>query len=330
VTDAVRGSGTAGASGSAAAARGAVKTTTLAFVVVGVVVGVALAPHAWSYATQSDGTVAVVELQGSITGDTASAVVDNLRDARQNDSVEAVVLEVNSNGGGAAASEQLYLAVKRTAGEMPVYASVTGSALSGGYYASIPADAIYVTPASAVGSVGVRATLPAQGVPANQVVSGPDKAGGATVDEVRQRVETLQNAFVGSVMAERGDELELSRAELAHAKIYVGASGVNLGLVDEIGGVDAAIAAAAGDAGLDDYGVVRMEAPTPSPLAGLGLDVEGGTPPTATAEMVFEDRGVDTVQYLMLHGTLETGEPEQRSGTADAATRTEVTANASA
>lgn len=296
--------------------RGALDVGVLVLVVVGVVVGVALAPYAYSYATQSDGTVAVVEVHGSITGETASGVVDNLREARQNDSVQAVVLDVNSNGGTASASEQLYLAVKRTAGEMPVVTSVTGSAFSGGYYAAAPTDEIYVTPASGVGSVGVRATLPAQGTPANQISSGPDKAGGSTVDEVRQRVETLQDAFVGSVMAERGDALELTREELAHAKVYSGAAGVENGLADEVGGVGAAIAAAADDAGLSDYEVTRMDAPQPSIITQLGLSADEA-PDEVTAEQVFEQRGVDTVQYLMLHGTVETGAPE-------------VTANASA
>lgn len=297
-------------------ARGGINVAMLLLVVVGVVVGVALAPYAWNYATQPDGSVAVVEVHGSITGETAAGVVDNLREARQNDSVRAVVLDVNSNGGAASASEQLYLAVKRTAGEMPVVASVTGSAFSGGYYAAAPADEIYVTPASGVGSIGVRATLPTQGTPASEIASGPDKVGGSTVDEVRQRVQTLQNAFVGSVLAERGDALELTRTELSYAKVYSGAAGVENGLADEVGSVDAAIAAAADDAGLSDYEVTRMDAPQPSILSQLGLSAEDA-PDQVTAEQVFEQRGVDTVQYLMLHGTIETGESE-------------VTANASA
>jgi protease-4 len=300
--------------------RGSVRAVTLVLVVVGLVAGAAVAPQAYDYATQPDGSVAVVEVHGSITGDTASAVVDNLREARQDDSVQAVVLDVNSNGGAASASEQLYLAVKRTAAELPVVTSVTGTALSGGYYAAAPTDDIYVTPASMVGSVGVRATLPTQGVPENQVVSGPDKVGGSTVDEVRQRIETLQNAFVGTVVAERGDRLELSRTEISHAKVYAGAEGVNNGLADEVGGLDAAVAAAADDAGLSDYDVERMTSPSPSPLAGLGLDVDG-EPPTATTDLVFDDSGVDTVQYLMLHGTIETEA---------AGNDTEVSANAGA
>ncbi|MFC3478698.1 S49 family peptidase [Halobacterium litoreum] len=305
---------------SRASARGTARTVTLVFAVVGVVAGAALAPQALSYAQQSDGKVAVVELHGTITGDSASAVVQNLREARQNASIEAVVLDVNSPGGTASASEQLYLAVKRTAGEMPVVTSVTGTAASGSYYASAPTDHIFVTPASVVGSVGVRATLPSQGVPPGEVVTGPDKGSGSTPDEVRQRVETLRRAFVGSVMAERGDELELSREEVSHAKVYAGARGVNNGLADEIGGIDAAISTAAEDAGLNDYDVVRMESPQVSLLSQLGLEADGDVPSPST-EQVFEYRGVDTVQYLMLHGAIETDSAERTDATdADRAT----------
>jgi len=284
--------------------RGSVRAATLVLVVVGLVVGAALAPQAYDYATQPDGSVAVVEVQGSITGDSASGVVDDLREARQNDSVQAVVLDVDSPGGTASASEQLYLAVKRTAEEMPVTASVTGTAASGSYYASVPADDIYVTPASVVGSVGVRATLPTGGVPAGEVVTGPDKGGGATTDEVRQRVETLRRAFVGSVFAERGDRIELSREQVSHGKVYAGSTAVGNGLADEVGGIDTAVAAAADDAGLNDYDAVRMEAPQASVLSQLGLDA--GESGDATTEQTFEYSGVDTVQYLMLHGTIQT------------------------
>jgi len=299
------------------AARGVVSATVLVLVVVGVVVGAALAPYAWNYATQADGNVAVVEVHGTITGETATGVVDNLREARQNDSIDAVVLDVDSPGGTASASEQLYLAVKRTAAEMPVVTSVTGTAASGSYYAAAPSDDIYVTPASVVGSVGVRATLPSSDVPSGQVVTGPDKNGGSTHDEVRQRVETLRRAFVGSVFAERGDRIDLTREELSHAKVYSGASGVNLGLADDVGGIDTAIAAAADEAGLADYGVTRMDAPQPSVLSQLGLSTGDGASAEPTTERVFDYRGVDTVQYLMLHGAIRTPD-------------TEVTTNASA
>nr|WP_245188589.1 S49 family peptidase [Halarchaeum rubridurum] len=278
-------------------------------------VGAAVAPTVWDRASGPDGSVAVVELHSTITSDTASTVIDNLREARQNDSIEAVVLDIDSPGGAAAASEQLYLAVKRTKQVMPVVTSVTGMAASGGYYTAVASDEIYVTPASSVGSVGVRATIPTAGVPAGEIVTGPDKGSTATRTEVRQRVEALRRAFVGSVVAERNDSLALSASELSYAKLYSGARGVELGLADSVGGIDTAIRAAASDAGLSEYRVVRMESPTPSVLSQLGLSADADG--TASASATFGNQGVETVHYLMLHGSV-------------AAPKTEVVANASA
>jgi protease-4 len=167
-----------------------------------------------------------------------------------------------------------------------------------------PADHIYVTPASAVGSVGVRGVVPPEGVPPGEIVTGPDKGTTATTAEVRRRVESLRQAFVGSVLAERNESIELAAEELSYAKVYSGAQGVELGLADSVGGLDTAIADAADAAGLEGYDVVRMESPQPSALSGLGLsdDADRGR----SAEATFDYRGVDTVQYLMLYGQLDT------------------------
>lgn len=279
-------------------------------VVAGLLVGAAVAPAVWDRTTGPDGSVAVIEMHSTVTTETASGVVDNLRDARRNDSIDAVVLDVDSPGGSAAASEQLYLAVKRTQQVMPVVVSVTGMAASGSYYMSAPADAIYVTPASSVGSVGVRATLPSEGVPTGEVVTGPDKGSTGTRTEVRQRVESLRRAFVGSVMAERNDSIALTRAELSHAKVYSGVRGVELGLADSVGGVDTAIGDAAGRAGLGDYAVVRMESPQPDVLSQLGLSADARTERGAGTYATFGYSGTDTVHYLMLHGSLESPDTE--------------------
>ncbi|GAA0313416.1 S49 family peptidase [Halarchaeum salinum] len=281
--------------------------------VVGLLVGAAVVPTVWDRTSGPDGSVAVIELHSTITSDTASTVIDNLREARQNDSIEAVVLDIDSPGGAAAASEQLYLAVKRTQQVMPVVTSVTGMAASGGYYTAVASDEIYVTPASSVGSVGVRATIPTPGVPAGEIVTGPDKGATSTQTEVRQRVEALRRAFVGSVLAERN--LTLSESELSYAKLYSGARGVQLGLADSVGGIDTAISAAASRAGLSDYRVVRMESPTPNVLSQLGLSADADG--TASASATFGNQGVETVHYLMLHGSI-------------AGPKTEVIANASA
>ncbi|ADQ68919.1 ClpP class periplasmic serine protease [Halogeometricum borinquense DSM 11551] len=279
--------------------------------VIGLLVGAAVAPNVWERATGPDGTVAVVEMHGTITGDSATEVIDNLREARQNDSIRAVVLDINSPGGAASASEQLYLAVKRTQQEMPVVVSVTGMAASGGYYMTAPADEVYVTPASTVGSVGVRAVVPGSQAPSGEILTGPDKGSTSTNAEVRRRVEALRRAFVGSVMEERSESLKLTEEELSYAKVYSGARGVKLGLADSIGGIDTAIQGAADRAGLSDYAIVRMESPKQNPLSQLGFSANGQAASAAAAntQTTFDYQGVDTVQYLMLHGSI--GAPSQ-------------------
>ncbi|MFC6989558.1 S49 family peptidase [Haloplanus sp. GCM10025708] len=129
-------------------------------VVAALVVGAALAPVAVERTSGPDGRIAVVSVDGYISTQSVGAVQEDLREARENESIRAVVLKVDSPGGSAAASEQLYMAVQRTAREMTVVASVQSTGASGAYYGMLPAENIYVTPASIVGSVGVRGAPP--------------------------------------------------------------------------------------------------------------------------------------------------------------------------
>ena len=270
-------------------------------VVAAVLLSAILAPVAYDRATQPDGTVAVITIEGPITSNSATAVQEDLREARQNESIDAVVLNVDSPGGGAAASEQLYLSVQRTAAEMPVVASVKSTGASGAYYAMLPTSDIYVTPASIVGSVGVRAASPGPSLP-GEVKSGPDKAS-ATADQRRAQVETLQRAFVGSVMKHRSDDLELSRTEVAHAKVYTGARAVDNGMADEIGSTQDAIRQAANAADLDDYEVYRKEPPQTGGLFLLSAD-DGGAVVVERSPVGYET--VDTPTLLMVYGTVQT------------------------
>jgi protease-4 len=228
------------------------------FVVIGVVVGLALAPVAWN-ATSSEGTVAVVPVAGTIDGGTAAGTSSMLQQARADPDVKAVVLLVNSGGGGAAASEELYLQTKRTSQEMPLVTSVDASAASGAYYTIAPSDRIYAKPASTVGSVGVLATTPTALEPITLIsTTGPNKLTGGDEREFNYILESLGNAFIGAVFEQRGDRLELSRTELEQARIYSGSQAVQNGLVDSIGGRQAAVEHAADEAGLDRYNVRVM------------------------------------------------------------------------
>ncbi|WP_162562550.1 S49 family peptidase [Salinigranum rubrum] len=233
-----------------------VATSYVLFVVIGVVVGLTVAPLAYDAATASGGTVAIVPIDGSITGDTATAYTDMMQQARQDPDIKAVVLVSNSGGGSAAASERMYLQTKRTAQQMPVVASVDATSASGAYYTIAPSDVIYAKPASVVGSVGVLGTLP-QDLEPNDIVgtTGPNKLSGGDSREFFSVLESLRRAFVGAVFESRGDRLQLTPAELSQAQIYSGSQAVQNGLVDEIGDRQAAIDRAAAEANLDSYEV---------------------------------------------------------------------------
>jgi protease-4 len=237
-----------------------------------VVTAAVVAPAVSSALQETDDdepVVAVLTLRGGTSADNVNQLTEDLREARTNDSVEAVVLRIDSPGGPVASSEELYLAVNKTASEMPVVAYVEGSAASGGYFGIVPSDAIVVKPSSNVGSIGVVVAAPLELIELvgdqqeTFVRSGPDKAQ-ISKDSIRNDLETLKNAFVGTVMTHRGDELALSRQEVARGDIYLGTEAVQNGFADQIGDIDTAIALAAersDEIEGDQYEVAYVEQP---------------------------------------------------------------------
>ena len=233
-----------------------ISETRAAYVVIvaiALVVAAVVAPIAWSAGSTTsteNPTVEVVTLRGATADANVNAVTTTLREARNDDSTAAVVLRIDSSGGPVAPSEELYLAVNRTAAEMPVVAYVEGAAASGGYYGIASADEIYVKPSSTVGSIGVIVQAPlsaveqAERIGGTYVRSGPDKAQ-IDQDRFREDLERLQRAFVGTVMQHRGDELSLTREEVANGRTYLGTQAVQNGFADQIGDIEAAIEAAA-------------------------------------------------------------------------------------
>jgi len=275
--------------------------------VVAVLVGAYVAPQVASTFRERPDRVVVVSVEGPITSSSVEAISEDLRQARRNGKVKAVVLRIDSPGGAVAASESLYLAVNRTARQMPVVASVSGLGASGAYYGMVPADRIYVTPGSIVGSVGVIARNPGSEGPGNEIATGPDKPTGGTTAEIRTRIETMRRAFVDSVYFHRGDRLELSREELSYAKVYTGARATQNGVADRVGGIDTAIAYAASAAGIDRYRVVRKEPPRPQGPVLFG-QTENGNRTVVVRGDPFGYDGVETTRYLALYGQVRTEE----------------------
>lgn len=224
----------------------------IVLIAVGIVIGLQIAPPITDAVTDPvTGSVAVVTLEGGIDGENAASVATRLKQAREDPTVDAVVLRINTIGGASTANEGIYLAVSRTAAEMPVVASVNSVALSGGYLAATPADEIYAKPASLVGNVGTFLIVPQQIDPIDQLITtGPAKLDGGDRREWFYNLESMNRAFVGAVISQRGDRLELSREELAVATTCTGGEALQNGLIDEIGGLDAAVQRAADLAGL--------------------------------------------------------------------------------
>ncbi|MCA9975736.1 MAG: signal peptide peptidase SppA [Anaerolineales bacterium] len=210
--------------------------------------------------------IAIVRVEGTITsGDdtdvstdaTSGTVIADLRAANNDPTVKAIVLRVDSPGGSVTGSAQIYEVMREM--DKPVIVSMAGVAASGGYYVSAPADYIFARPDTTTGSIGVILTLfNAQelideiGVDVIAITSGPNKALGSFWEEItpeQQAIfeEALNEAyddFVQVIVDGRNLEPAAVR-ELADGRTYTGSQALKLGLVDELGNFQDAIAKAA-------------------------------------------------------------------------------------
>jgi protease-4 len=203
--------------------------------------------------------VGVIRLSRDIVSQSTFEISEQLAYARRSSPVKAIVLVINSPGGSAAYSEELYLDVLNTRHEMPVVATIDLLAASGAYYMAAAADAIYAKPTSAVGSIGVIASLPGEVfIEEEQLTTGPYKAFGSTRDGFVRQMERAKFAFLEAVAAGRGPRLNADLEFLARAEIFTGVQALELGLVDALISGDEAIRKAAELARLSDYEVVEL------------------------------------------------------------------------
>ncbi len=207
--------------------------------------------------------VALIRVEGVIVsgpapnawaqGAYSERVIQQLKEADQDDNVKAIVLYINSPGGSVVGSDEIYRALRRV--HKPVVASMSEMAASGGYYIACGADYIYANPNTFTGSIGVIATIPNAadlfeklGIEAVILRSGPRKAEGNIFEklspearEILQRlIDDAFGTFVKVVAEGRGMEEEEVRA-LADGRVYNGRQALELGLIDALGDLDAAI-----------------------------------------------------------------------------------------
>lgn len=208
----------------------------------------------------------------------AQTLVAALRRLGADDRVKAVVLRIDSGGGSAQASELIWRAVADVKAKKPVVVSMSDVAASGGYYIAAGATKIYAHANTLTGSIGVvggklapSAALAKVGVNAFPMGRGKRATMMASLspwtdDEkaaIRRTMEDVYRVFVGRVAAGRGKRVEQIEP-IAQGRVWTGAKAKELGLVDELGGLDAAIAEAKRLGGVDAASDLEVYPPAPT------------------------------------------------------------------
>lgn len=203
--------------------------------------------------------IGVIRLNYDISNATAFEFREQLLYARDDPAINAVVIVINSPGGTASDSEDLYMDVLAARDDLPVVATVDFLAASGAYYIAAATDAIYAKPGSAIGSIGVISSLPDTPFLEEEVLTtGPYKSFGGTRDGYVRRAETLKFAFLQAVANGRGERLTADLDLLSRAEIFDGVRALELGLIDGIISTSEAFDKAAELAGIRNYEVVEL------------------------------------------------------------------------
>lgn len=171
------------------------------------------------------------------------------------DNIRGVVLRVDSPGGGAAASQELYSALKRLAKSKPIVVSMGSTAASGGLMVSMAGEHIFANASTVTGSIGVRMDIPQVqklmetiGIGKETLTTAPYKDAGSPLRPLTEKerayldavLKDMHNQFVG-IVAEGRKMTQEQAAALADGRIFTGREAMERGLVDEIGGMREAI-----------------------------------------------------------------------------------------
>ncbi len=247
---------------------GTVATIALAFLVV----NVAMTGNEFTFAPLH-GRVGLVEVVGEISE--SESVVDQIDRMQRDPSVKAVVVRLDSPGGGVAASQEIYDAVRRLRDEgKPVVASMGGVAASGAYYVACAADSIVANPGTLTGSIGVIMSFPNTeelfrkvGLRFETIKTGKFKDVGSMWRPMTEDERTLLQEVLGNVYDQFIDAIvdgrSMAREDIlpyADGRIFSGDQAQQYGFVDRLGSLEEAITLASEMAGIEGRpSVVRKE-----------------------------------------------------------------------
>lgn len=231
--------------------------------------------------------IGVIPIEGAITD--SEPVVADLVEFRKDKGIRAIVLRVNSPGGGVGPSQEIYREIRKTIETKKVIASMGSVAASGGYYVAAAANKIVANPGTLTGSIGVliefvrlQELMEKIGVDLEVLKSGEFKDIGLPHRKLTERdremiqklVSDIQTQFVEAVAQGRDLPVEKVRG-IADGRIVSGAQGVELGLVDQLGNFEDAVELAKSLAGIE--GEVTLIYPERTKMSFWDLLVEGGT-----------------------------------------------------
>lgn len=224
-------------------------------------------------------TIAVLYASGDITesgkdGIASDRLVPEILELAENDDIDGLILRVNSGGGSAFASEQIWEALgefKEMTGK-PFYVSMSDYAASGGYYISCGADKIYAEPVTVTGSIGIFGLIPnirglvtdklgvtTYPISTNPAGAQPDIFAPMTESQragMQSYVDRGYELFVKRVASGRKKTVDQIKA-IAEGRVWDGREALRIGLVDKLGGLDTALADMARELGVESWSVER-------------------------------------------------------------------------
>jgi len=197
--------------------------------------------------------VGVIEINGIITE--AKNTIHNLKRFREDDSIKAIVVRINSPGGAVGPSQEIYRELRKTSSTKKVVASMGTIAASGGYYVAAGTDGIVANPGTITGSIGVvmgftnyQELLRKIGLIPIVIKSGEYKDIGSPIRKMKEEEEKILQDFAKKIHTQfimdivEGRKMEKAKVEsLADGRIFTGKESKDLGLVDRLGNFEDAI-----------------------------------------------------------------------------------------
>lgn len=211
------------------------------------------------------GDVGIVEVFGIIDESSGRRWIRQIDKWAKSSSIEAIVIHINSGGGGAAISQEVYDAVRRASEEKPVVAAMASVAASGGYMIACGADRIMANPSTLTGSIGVIISFHTAGGLLDKIGLGTETIKSGDLKEVltyTRPMEPEERLMIQNVVMDTYEQFVevvaegrgMEKAEVypfADGAVFTGLQAYNHGLVDTIGGLKEAIDLAADLAGID-------------------------------------------------------------------------------